>query len=312
MKIKINHVFITVVLGLLLLLSACGDDNTSNSSDAENGEINIVTTISQIGEPLSVIGGDKVVVTSLMGPSVDPHLYNPTQSDITKVDQADVVFYSGLNLEANMVDVFEAISDEKVVLAVGDSISEDDLLYDEEGAIDPHIWFDIDLWEQALTSAVDKLKEYSPEDAEFFENNKNQYFEKLADLKESAEKITTIPDEQRILVTAHDAFGYFGRKYDMDVIGLQGLSTEDEVGVSDINDTIAVIKDYNVPAIFVESSINQDTIQAVIEGAQSDGVDVALGGELFSDAMGEANTEKGTYIGMYEHNIETIYNALNK
>lgn len=296
-----------IILCTTLLLVACG--NQENTSDT-NEKINIVTTIAQIGQPLAAIGQDRVEVTSLMGPSIDPHLYNPTQSDIQKIDKADIVLYNGLDLEANMTNIFDALSDEKMVLAVSDAIDEADLLYEADKVIDPHIWFDIDLWQQALDSAVDVLKEYSPENADFFEANKQAYFLELDQLRAFSEKIREIPEEQRILVTAHDAFGYFGEKYGMEVIGLQGLSTEDEVGISDINYTIDVIKEHQVPAIFVESSINENTIQAVIEGAQSKGLDVHLGGELFSDAMGAEGSEEGTYIGMYKHNIETIFQAL--
>ncbi|RDW19015.1 manganese transporter [Oceanobacillus arenosus] len=297
------------LLSLILVLGACSQTEESDGK-SESEKITVVTTIAQIGEPLSVIGGDYVQVESLMGPSIDPHLYNPTQSDINKLDSGDVIFYSGLHLEANMVDIFESISKSKPVLALGDALSEDDLLKDKGGAVDPHIWFDIDLWKQGLGAAVEELKEYLPEHADYFEKNKQDYFAKLDELKEDAEKLAQIPEDQRILVTAHDAFGYFGRMNDLEVIGLQGLSTEDEIGISDINHTIEMIIEYHVPAIFVESSINQASINAVIEGAVSDGVEVALGGELYSDAMGEAGTEEGTYIGMYRHNIDTIYDAL--
>ncbi len=178
--------------------------------------------------------------------------------------------------------------------------------------MDPHIWFDIDLWKQALEAAVEELKESSPDDATYFEENKQEYFAELDQVKKEAEVLQTIPEENRVLVTAHDAFGYFGNMHNMEVIGLQGLSTEDEIGVSDINDTIDIIKNYSVPAIFVESSINPDSIEAVIEGAKNQGIDVSLGGELFSDAMGDPETEEGTYIGMYRHNIDTIYDSLSK
>lgn len=295
----------------MFFLVACGTEENGEEGSKED-KITVVTTIAQIGEPLSVIGGDVIRVESLMGPSVDPHLYNPTQSDIAKIDEADIIFYNGLNLEANMVEIFNSIGDTKPVLAIGEQISEDSLLYDEEGAIDPHIWFDLDLWQQAIDAAVEIVKEQSPENAETLEENKLAYFEQFAELKEEANKLQEIPEQQRVLVTAHDAFGYFGRMNGMEVIGLQGLSTEDEIGVSDINETIEIIKEYEVPAIFVESSINQDSIQAVIEGAANDGIDLKLGGELFSDAMGEQGTEEGTYIGMYRHNINTIYEALNR
>ena len=188
--------------------------------------------------------------------------------------------------------------------------SKDQLLTDEDGALDPHIWFDIDLWKEALDRAVEELKAYSPDDADFFEENKQQYFSELDGLKEEAEKLKEIPEAQRYLVTAHDAFGYFGRMHDIEVVGLQGLSTEDEIGVSDINETIALIEQYQVPAIFVESTINPNSIEAVLEGAKEKGLDVEIGGELYSDAMGDPGTEEGTYIGMYRYNVNTIYEAL--
>lgn len=307
--------YLFMVVSFALFLAACGNEaESSNDSSGESseGKITVVTTIAQIGEPLSVIGGDRVEVQSLMGPSVDPHLYNPTQSDVKTVDSADVIFYNGLDLEVNMKKVFEEIGETKPVLAIGDTLPEDVLLEDEEGAVDPHIWFDIDLWKQALDAAVEELKEFSPDDAEYFEENKLDYFAKLDKLKEEAEVLQDIPEEQRVLVTAHDAFGYFGNMHNMEVIGLQGLSTEDEIGVSDINNTIDIIKEYNVPAIFVESSINPDSIEAVIQGAEDQGFPLSLGGELFSDAMGDPETAEGTYLGMYRHNVTTIYEALSK
>ena len=295
------------ILCFILRLAACGTtEETANDSD----NINIVTTIAQIGEPLSVIGGDRVEVNSLMGPSVDPHLYQATQGDISTIDEADLIFYNGLDLEANMVDIFNEISQTKPVLALGETISNESLLEDEEGAIDPHIWFDLYLWEEALFKAVEELKAYAPEHTDYFEENWKKYLSELEEVKQYAEKLADIPEEQRVLVTAHDAFGYFGSLHDIEVIGLQGLSTDGEVGISDINETIEIIEKNHVPAIFVETSISDSTIQAVLEGAQDEGIDVELGGELYSDAMGEEGTEEGTYIGMYKHNVDTIYEAL--
>ena len=313
MKVFVQKILSIAGLLLLIVLTACGGGNAESSDDpgeSADGKIKVLTTIAQIGEPLSVIGGDKVNVESLMGPSVDPHLYNPTQSDIQKVDEAEVIFYNGLNLEVNMVPVFESIGESKPVLAIGEAVPEDEIMKDEDGAIDPHIWFDIDLWRMALDAAVEELKAYSPEHADYFEENKHEYFQRLEELKEDAKKLGEIPEQNRILVTAHDAFGYFGNMHDIQVIGLQGLSTEDEIGISDINDTIEIIKEHQVPAIFVESSISPEAIEAVLEGAQSEGIPVELGGELFSDAMGTPGTEEGTYIGMYRHNVDTIYEAL--
>ncbi|MCM3760576.1 zinc ABC transporter substrate-binding protein [Alkalihalobacillus oceani] len=309
-----NWLFVMLAVLFGSVLAACNQAGTGTTGVGEEAEetIKVVTTIAQIGEPLSVIGGEHVEVNSLMGPSVDPHLYNATQGDIATLQEADVIFYNGLDLEVNMVEIFNQIAAEKPVMAIGDTISEDLLLEEEDGVIDPHIWFDIRLWKQALEAAVEELKAYAPDHANDFEANKDAYFAELDELQqEAAEKLGGIPEDQRVLVTAHDAFGYFGNTFEMEVIGLQGLSTEDEVGVSDINETIALVKEHQIPAIFIETSISDRTIQAVIEGAASEGVELELGGELYSDAMGEAGTEEGTYIGMYRHNVETIYQALS-
>ncbi len=295
----------------LLLLAACGGGAGSGEKAAKDGRIRVMTTIAQIAEPVSVIGGDRVDVEPLMGPGVDPHLYNATQRDIRKLAEADVVFYSGLHLEANMIRGFDEMGKSKPVLGIAETLPREKLLTDEEGATDPHVWFDIDLWKEALAAATEQLKQLSPQDADAFEANKNAYFAQLDALKEEATaKMSQIPKEKRVLVTAHDAFGYFGRMLDMEVVGLQGLSTEDEIGLTDIERTIELLVERRVPAVFVESSINPASIQAVIEGAKKRGLNVKLGGELFSDAMGEAGTPEGTYIGMYRHNVEVIYNAL--
>ncbi|MGM8211199.1 metal ABC transporter solute-binding protein, Zn/Mn family [Virgibacillus sp. W0430] len=305
-----KSVGVLFIFSTLLVLAACNKSEETSEGSGDD-KISIITTISQIGEPLSVIGGDRVEVNSLMGPSVDPHLYNATHGDIEKIDKADIAFYNGLYLEANMVDIFNEMEKSKPVLAIGETIAEEDLLEDEEGAIDPHIWFDIDLWQQALDAAVEELKAYAPSDAAYFEENKQAYFSEMEQLKADAEKLANIPEEQRVLVTAHDAFGYFGRMHDIEVVGLQGLSTEAEIGVSDIQETINIIKEYKVPAVFMESSINEKSINAVLEGAKNEGINLALGGELYSDAMGEAGTAEGTYLGMYRHNVDTIFKALS-
>lgn len=315
-KLKASIKLFVMGIGIALFLSGCntttGQTNTeSNGKDSTKETIQIVATIAQIGEPMKIIGGDRVEVQSLMGPGVDPHLYKATQGDITTLQNADIILYNGLHLEGQMGEIFSKLKETKTTLAIGESIEEERLLKGKEGAIDPHIWFDLDLWREALNSATEELKKYSPKDADYFEQNKQNYFKKLDELKaEATEKLSSIPKEQRVLVTAHDAFGYFGRMYDIDVIGLQGLSTEDEVGLSDIQSTVDLLIEKQVPAVFVESSINQNSIQAVIEGAAKEGLKVELGGELFSDAMGKEGTDEGTYLGMYRHNVNTIYQGL--
>lgn len=305
-------VLVFLFLAILVVINtACASGGKQSGEGGQSGKIRIVTTIAQIAEPLAVIGGDKVEVDSLMGPGVDPHLYAATQGDIKKLQSGDIVFYSGLHLEANMVKVFEQIGKDRPVLAIGETLPKESLLKDPKGATDPHIWFDIDLWKQALGAATEELKKYSAADAAYFETNKTAYFKQLDELKaEALEKLGRIPEERRVLVTAHDAFGYFGRLLGLQVVGLQGLSTEDEIGLSDIEDTIDLLVERGVPAVFVESSINPASIEAVIEGAKKRGLDVQLGGQLYSDAMGDGGTEEGTYLGMYRHNVNTIGEAL--
>ncbi|WP_260681935.1 metal ABC transporter solute-binding protein, Zn/Mn family [Alkalicoccobacillus porphyridii] len=292
----------------LALLAACQSDTTDGT---ENESIDIVTTIAQIADPLSVIGGEHINVTALMGPGVDPHLYEATQSDISTLQNADLIFYSGLHLEANMMDVFSNSSVPSV--AISETIPEADLLLDEEGSIDPHVWFDPSLWMIALDEAVEEIKDAVPDHADEFEANKVAYFKELEEMQQQAEQtFANIPVEQRVLVTAHDAFGYFGRVNQLEVVALQGLSTESEIGLSDVQSTIDTIIEKEVPAVFVETSISDSSIRSVIDGAAKAGVEVELGGELYSDAMGEEGTEVGTYIGMYQHNVTTIAEALSK
>ncbi len=316
-KLRLLILLLIIVIGVVaLILGGCQGstektNNASNGDDSLNDSIQIVTTIAQIGEPIEVIGGNRVEVKSLMGPGVDPHLYKATQGDIMTLQNADIILYNGLHLEGNMGEIFTKLQESKTTLAVGETIDEARLLKDENGATDPHIWFDLDIWKDALNSATELLKEYSPENADYFEQNKQNYFNKIEELKADAtERLSSIPKEQRVLVTAHDAFGYFGRMFDIEVVGLQGLSTEDEVGLSDIQSTVDLLIEKQVPAVFVESSINQNSIQAVIEGASKAGLKVELGGELFSDAMGEAGTNEGTYLGMYQQNVDVIYQGL--
>lgn len=314
-KMKWSLLSLAFFLFALPLLSACNSvaSDTEGSGSISKNPIQIVATIAQIGEPMEIIGGNRVEVKSLMGAGVDPHLYEATQGDLNVLQEADIILYNGLHLEGNMGEIFEKLRESKTTVALGDAIDESLLLKDEEGAIDPHIWFDLELWKSALERATEELKKMSPDDADYFEENKQSFFAKIDQLKvEAEEKLLSIPEEQRILVTAHDAFGYFGRMFEIEVVGLQGLSTEDEVGISDIQATVELLVEKQVPAVFVESSINQNSIQAVIEGAGKAGLEVELGGELFSDAMGKAGTKEGTYLGMYEHNVNTIFEALKE
>ncbi|KAB2333607.1 metal ABC transporter solute-binding protein, Zn/Mn family [Bacillus mesophilum] len=299
---------------LVMVLAACSGESASEDTAQSDGDkLTVTTTIGQIADGVKNIGGDKVEVISLMGPGTDPHLYKATQGDIAKLEEADIIFYNGLHLEGKILEVFEKMNADKPTYAIAENVSEGELLEDAEdrSAADPHVWFDIDLWKQALKKVEEGLIEADPDNQAFYKENAQKYYAELDDLKEfAAKEMSSIPEDQRVLVTAHDAFGYFGNAYDMEVMGLQGISTESEYGLGDVQTLVDTLTDREIKAVFVESSISEKSINAVIEGAKDKGHTVMIGGELYSDAMGEEGTEEGTYIGMYRHNVETIADAL--
>ncbi len=296
---------------LLLLLAGCSDAQSERRPD---GKLEVVATIAQIADIAERVGGDHVDVKNLMGPGTDPHLYKPVSSDIQAMEQADIIFFNGLYLEGQMTEIFQKMSERKPAFAVAEAIPEERLTADPASPdiYDPHVWFDIELWKFAVGSVTEGLSEIDPAHADEFESNAAAYTKELDELHAYAlERIATIPEKSRVLVTAHDAFQYFGKAYGMDVVGLQGLSTEAEYGLNDVERTINTIADHDVKAVFIESSVSGKSINAVIEGAASKGHDVQIGGELHSDAMGPKDSEEGTYTGMFRHNIDTIVDALN-
>ncbi|WP_107924425.1 metal ABC transporter solute-binding protein, Zn/Mn family [Lysinibacillus parviboronicapiens] len=298
------------VLGLSLLLFGC---NAQSAATEEEKEGVVVATTGQIADAIKEISGDHLTVSALMGPGVDPHLYKATQSDLTKLDKAEVIFYNGLHLEGQMLDIFEQMAKDKTVLAVGEKLDEQHLLASDNDAMlhDPHIWFNIELWKQVVAAISDTLAEEYPAYKADFETNEAAYLKKLEELQTYAkDRVSEIPEDQRILVTAHDAFNYFGASQGFDVRGLQGLSTDSEYGVKDVQEMVDFLVENNIKAIFVESSVSDKAMNAVIEGAKQKGHNIVIGGELFSDAMGAEGTTEGTYIGMYHHNIDTIVDAL--
>ena len=260
------------------------------------------------------IGGDQVTVQGLMGSGVDPHLYKASESDVHKLSQADIVFYGGLHLEGKLVDVFEKMASRNIkTIAVSDALDQKTFIGSENFAsnYDPHIWFDVDYWAQISLYIADKLSEAKPEHADLFRENAKRYQAELMALKkELKETISTLPEEKRILVTAHDAFNYFGRAFGFHVVGLQGLSTATEAGVQDVQKLAAFIIEKDVKAIFIESSVPKRTIEALQAAVKSKGHAVAIGGILYSDALGNAGTEEGTYTGMFRYNVKTIVDAL--
>jgi manganese/zinc/iron transport system substrate-binding protein len=274
----------------------------------------IVTTVGMIEDVARHIAGDRAEVIGLMGSGVDPHLYKPTRTDIRRLMDADVIFYNGLLLEGKMADaLIRAATSGKKVHAVTELLDEQYLLEpaEFEGLYDPHVWMDPAAWSQTIDVIRDKLIEFDSSGKDEYSNNAEAYRTKLAELDAYAERVLmSVPEQQRVLVTAHDAFNYFGRRFGYDVVGIQGLSTESEAGVRDIENLVDLLVDRNVGAVFVESTVSDRNIKALIAGAKARGHTVVIGGELFSDAMGNADTYEGTYLGMIDHNVTTIARAL--
>lgn len=296
-----------IVITLLLF-------NCKNNTKQENGKLNIVTTTTMITDLVKNIGGDLVNVQGLMGSGVDPHLYKASEGDVTKLVNADIIFYNGLHLEGKLVEVFEKMgSKTKTPIALGAILDKSQLIGSDYFAsnYDPHVWFNIDFFKQFAKKVTVVLSEKDPENAVYFIKNETQFLRKLDELQAKVKtNIATLPKEKRILVTAHDAFNYFGKNYGFNVVGLQGLSTATEAGVQDVQKLAAFIKENKVKAIFVESSVPKRTIEALQAAVKSKGHDVIIGGTLFSDALGNAGTIEGSYIGMFEDNVNTIVNAL--
>ncbi|CUS05878.1 Periplasmic zinc-binding protein TroA [Candidatus Promineifilum breve] len=300
-----------IQLLIALLLVACG--RGAAADEADDGRLFIVTTIGQIADVARIVGGDHVRVTGLMGPGTDPHLYKASARDVDRLRAADVVFYNGLFLEAQMEEVLEQLGELQTVVAVSAGIDPAGLLpsanYADE--YDPHIWFDVALWMQTVEQVRDTLMAADPANAAAYEANAAAYLAELAALHAYvAEQAATIPAEQRVLVTAHDAFSYFGRAYGFEVLGLQGISTASEAGTADVQRLADTIATRRIPAVFVESSVPVRNIEAVQAAVRARDFDVVIGGRLFSDAMGDTGTPEGTYAGMVRYNIDTIVSSL--
>lgn len=295
----------TISVVLLLVFSCKHDKKTTD-------KLHVVTTTTMITDLVKNIGEDHINLQGLMGSGVDPHLYKASEGDVTKLSNADIIFYNGLHLEGKLVEVFEKMKNKKTI-AISNALDKNTLIGSEYFAsnYDPHIWFNIDYWIEATEFVTKTLSEEIPDKQAVFEANSRTYISKLKALQTSLENtINQLPEEQRILVTAHDAFNYFGKSFGFEVVGLQGLSTATEAGVQDVQKLSAFIIDRKVKAIFVESSVPKRTIEALQASVKSKGHNVTIGGTLYSDALGDAGTAEGTYIGMFEYNVNTIVNAL--
>lgn len=273
-----------------------------------------VATTGMVADIVRHVAGDKAEVANLIGEGVDPHLYKPTRNDVVALQEADIVFYSGLLLEGKMTDVLVKLARRgKAVYAVTELLSEKDLLEPPalEGHYDPHVWMDVSAWSRAVEAVSRSLGEFDPSNAAYYTDNAKRYRAELDTLHEYTRRvIASIPEGRRVLVTAHDAFGYFGRAYGIEVRGIQGISTESEAGLEDINRLVDFLVERDVRAVFVETSVAEKNVRALLEGARSKGRTVTIGGGLFSDAMGAPGTYEGTYIGMIDHNATTIARAL--
>lgn len=273
-----------------------------------------VATVGMIADVARQVAGNHAKLKGLIGEGVDPHLYKPTRSDVSAILQADVVFYNGLKLEGKMADVLaQAGREGRTVCAVSEAIlkREDYVMTDEANRLDPHLWMDVQAWMRATQVVAETLREFDPQNAAAYQKNADSYLETLRRLDAYARKtIASIPPKQRVLVTAHDAFRYLGRAYGLEVRGIQGLSTESEAGVKDIETLVSFLVSRKIPAIFVETSVSAKNVKALVEGARAQGHEVKVGGALFSDAMGGRGSYEGTYVGMIDHNVTTIVRAL--
>lgn len=290
-------------------LSACGE----NDAHSENEKFFVVATTGMIADITQNICGDQMDVQAIMGPGVDPHLYKATRGDLTLLRKADVILYNGLHLEGKMGEVLEKLGRQKPVLALGELINQRYLkkIDNEADAVDPHIWFDVMIWSEVVKVIAQTLSEQDPKQADFYQANADKYLSQLKSLDEEVKKsIQEIPQQRRVLITAHDAFGYFGKAYDIEVKGLQGISTVSEFGLKDVAELVDFIVERGIKAVFVESSIPKKSLEAVVKGCREKGQEVKIGGTLYSDAMGASGSPEGNYIGMVRHNVETIRQSL--
>lgn len=301
---------LAVLLGVLLLLTGCAQA----AQAPDDGTLNIVATTTMLADLTKVIGGEHVTVNGLMGPGIDPHLYQASAGDVTLMSGADVVVYNGLHLEGKMGEIFESLSGQgHAVICIEEGIEEEKLLeWAGGGAVhDPHIWFDVSIWKDAAKVVENGLSQADPDHASGYKANLKSYLKELDETDAYIrERALEVPEGQRVLVTAHDAFNYFGRAYGFEVKGLQGISTDAEAGTADVSALASFIVERQIKAIFVESSVPPKTIEALQAAVKAKGFDVAIGGQLYSDSLGGEGSGAETYLLTVKANIDTIVDAL--
>lgn len=294
----------------LLAASAC---EPRPGERAAGAPIVVLATTGIVADVVTRIAGEEAEVVALMPTGVDPHLFKPSEGDVRRLAGADLIFYNGLHLEGKMTDILVRMARQRPVVAVTETLPRELLREPEEfqGQYDPHVWFDVSLWAQTLEVIARELAELDPDHAELYRRRAFELGDELMELDRWVEeRLSEVPPERRILVTAHDAFGYFGQRYGFDVVGIQGISTLSEAGLRDVERVVDLVVERRVPAIFYESSIAPRSIEAVQAACRARGHAPAIGGELFSDSMGPPGTPEGTYPGMVRHNIDTIVEAL--
>ncbi len=297
---------------LIVLTFLCNACTTSNKTDSKLRIVTVSTT-GMIADAIANIAGEHAQVTALMGAGVDPHLYKVTQGDLEKLQNADIIFYNGLHLEGKMSEVLEKLSAKKKVIAVSDGINKAKIrLLDAKGnTYDPHIWFNVAIWKEAVLYASLQIQKADSLNTEMYKANTLKFANDLDSLDAWVmSEINSIPQQSRLLITAHDAFGYFGEAYGMEVKGLQGISTVSDYGLNDVTSLVNLITTKKIKAIFIETSVSDKSIKAVVEGCKAKGHEVKIGGTLYSDAMGQPGTPEGTYIGMVKANVNTMVKAL--
>ncbi len=311
-KLTNNHLFSAFIclasVALWYCLNTCYDFKQTKSA-----ALTIVCTTGMIADAVRAVGGPQVQVTTLMGPGIDPHLYRACEGDVHRLACADIVFYNGLHLEGKMASLLAQMGDS--TYAVADSIPRHLLRVPAgcDDGFDPHVWLDVSLWIYIVPYVRDILSKHDPEHGAFYATRAIDYLNRLQQLDQYVRsRVALLRAERRMLVTAHDAFYYFGTAYGFQVVGLQGISTESQAGIKDIRNLVDFLVAQNIPAIFVESSISQRSLQAVQAAAHARGFNVAIGPELFSDALGQHGTPQGTYVGMIEHNIDAMVTALSQ